>query len=711
MKTYRGIIMTKNEIKSIMKNFFQRIREYSSPRLKRLFMLSKRKWKKYHLTKIMILSVLIVSLSFSIYLAVLAKTANVNTLHAGLAQSTTVIDDAGEEAGTLYAQKGTFIPIDAISEHITNAVVSTEDQRFQTHRGFDPIGLGRAAIGYVVNRGQIVGGGSTITQQLAKNAYLSADQTIMRKLKELFLAIEIEKNYSKNEIFEMYLNNAYFGNGVWGVEDASLKYFGKSAKDVTVPEAATIAGMLKAPSHYNPIDNYERSIERRNIVLRLMEDTEVITTEEKNSFQETGLTLIDRYNREDGYRYPYYFDAVINEAGREYGIEEEDLLNNGYTIYTSLNQIHQQQMDTVYNRESLFESAADGTLAQSASVALNPQTGGVTAVVGGRGEYTFRGLNRATQSKRQPGSVIKPLGVYAPALEEGYEPYSMLIDEERSYGETDYTPTNLSGTYQGEVPMYEALSDSLNAPTTWLLNEIGIDKGIRKLERFGIKIDESDRTLGAISLGGMETGVTPLQIASAYSVFPNDGLRAEPHFITKIVDATGAVIVDNTEVNTKRVLSSAIADQMNSMLLTVFESGTARNNQPNQFKVAGKTGTTQTENGIGATDQWIVGYTPDIVVASWTGYDVNDHYLTSYSSQGIGMVLKAQLEGILPHTEQSTFLVEEAGEGYQEKEPSILDQFTGGMEEAGEVIREGASLFKDKASELLQQFRNRSQNE
>lgn len=704
--------MTKNELKSMLKKNAVRIRDYSSPRLQRLWILIKRKWRKFHLTKIFILSVLVIALGFSIYLAVLAKSANVNSLHAGLAQSTTIIDDSGEEAGTLYAQKGTFIEIDAISENITEAVISTEDQRFYTHRGFDPIGLGRAAIGYVVNRGQIVGGGSTITQQLAKNAYLSADQTMMRKLKELFLAIEIEKNYNKDQIFEMYLNNAYFGNGVWGVEDASLKYFGKSAKDVTVPEAATIAAMLKAPSHYNPIDNYERSIERRNVVLKLMEDTGAISTEEKNTHQESGLSLVDRYNRRDGYRYPYYFDAVTNEASRVYGIDEEDLLNNGYTIYTSLNQTHQQQMDAVYERDSLFESSEDGTLAQSASVALNPKTGGVTAVVGGRGDYTFRGLNRATQSKRQPGSVIKPLGVYAPALEEGYEPYSMLVDEELSYGETEYTPTNLSGTYQGEVPMYEALSDSLNAPTVWLLNEIGIDKGIRKLERFGIKTDESDRELGAIALGGMNTGVSPLQIASAYSVFPNDGLRAEPHFITKIVDATGAIVVDNTEVNTSRVLSKTVSDEMNSMLLSVFDSGTARNNQPNQFKVAGKTGTTQSENGVGATDQWIVGYTPDIVVASWTGYDINDYYLKTYSSQGIGMVLKAQMEGILPHTEQSTFLVEEAGEGYQqETETSIFNRFTDGMEEAGKVIKEGADLFRNKTSELFNQFRNRSQNE
>ncbi|WP_368645009.1 PBP1A family penicillin-binding protein [Alkalibacterium putridalgicola] len=705
--------MTKNEMKNRVKKGFSRVHAYVSPGLQRMFLLLRRKWKKLHMTKLLMLIGLTVALVFSVYLAILAEAADVDSLHAGLAQPTTVIDDSGEEAGQLYAQKGTYSEIDEISKNITDAVIATEDQRFRQHRGFDPIGLGRAAIGYVVNRGRIVGGGSTITQQLAKNAYLSADQTIMRKLKELFLAIEIEKNYNKDYILEMYLNNAYFGNGVWGVEDASLKYFGKSADEVTVPEAASLAAMLKAPSHYNPIDDYERAIERRNVVLKLMEDTEVITTEEKLAYQKTELDLSDGYNRQDNYRYPYYFDAVINEASNDYGIEEEDLLNNGYTIYTSLNQTHQQQMDAVYENNRLFETAPDGTIAQSASIALNPKTGGVTAVVGGRGEYTFRGLNRATQSYRQPGSVIKPLGVYAPALEEGYDPYSMLVDEELSYGETEYTPTNLSGTYEGEVPMYNALSRSLNAPTVWLLNEIGIDKSVRKLERFGIDVEEGERTLGTLALGGgWHKGVSPLEIASAYSVFSNDGLRAEPRFITKIVDATGAIIVDNTEANMTRVLSKDVTSEMNSMLLSVFESGTARNNQPDGFKVAGKTGTTQTATGVGSNDQWIVGYTPDIVLASWTGYDRNAYHLTTYSSQGIGMVLKAQMEGILPHTEQSTFLVEEAGEGYQQEQDStIFEQFTGGMEEAGEIIKEGASLFKDKTSELFERFRNRTQNE
>jgi penicillin-binding protein 2A len=701
--------MTKNQLKQKLKKMFSHTIQKLKPRLKRSWVVGKRKWKKFHMTKLLILTVLSVALLFSVYLAVLARTANVNALRAGLEQSTTIMDEQGEEAGTLFAHKGSFVEMERISPHIVDAVISTEDQRFEKHRGFDPIGIGRAAVGYVMNRGQIVGGGSTITQQLAKNAYLNSDQTLMRKLRELFLAIEIEKHYTKDQILEMYLNTAYFGNGVWGVEDASMKYFGKGASDVTVPEAAAIAAMLKAPSHYNPINNYERSISRRNVVLSLMENTGTITGEERASYQQTGLTLVDRHNSTDGYRYPYYFDAVINEAVNRYGFEEEDLMNNGYTIYTSLNQTHQQQMDAVYASNSNFEVAADGTAAQSASIALNPKTGGVSAVIGGLGDYTFRGFNRATQMRRQPGSVIKPLGVFTPALEAGYEPDSLLKDELISYGETGYTPTNLSGYYSGEVQMYRALADSLNAPAVWLLNELGLRKGMNKVEQFGLRVTDKDNHLGAIALGGMDRGVSPLEIASAYSVFANEGIRKDPHFITRIVDATGAVVVDNTSPKSERVVSATVADQMNSMLLSVFDNGTGRNIQPAGFKIAGKTGTTQTESGTGATDQWVVGYTPDIVITSWMGYDqtTDNHYLNTATSQGIGQVFKAQMEAILPHTEQSTFLVEEAGSGFRVEEPSFMDRMTEGLDDASEFIREGSSVIRERAGELFRQFRSR----
>lgn len=701
--------MKMDKIKQNFKKWIKSFWIWVQPILARFFIQLRRTWKKYHLTKSIVLFGLTVALGFSLYLAYLAKTANVDSLRAGLEQTTTIIDSQGEEAGTLYDQKGTFVELENISSNVQNAVTSTEDQRFYQHRGYDLIGIGRAAFGFLTSGG-ISGGGSTITQQLAKNAYLSADQTIMRKLRELFLAIEIEKNYNKEEILEMYLNNSYFGNGVWGVEDAAHKYFGKSASEVDLSEAATLAAMLKAPSNYNPIDHYDRAIERRNVVLSLMVDTETITEQEAQSIQQTELTVTDGYTNEDGYRYPYYFDAVINEAVYEYDIPEEDLLNNGYTIYTNLNQTYQQQMDEAYANDYLFQNASDGTPVQSASIAIDPENGGVSAVVGGRGEYTFRGYNRATQMKRQPGSVIKPLGVYVPALENGYEIDSLLTDELTTYGETNYQPENISGTYSGEVPMYEALANSLNAPAVWLLNEIGINKGINKLKAFGLPVTAEDNHLGAIALGGMAQGVSPLEIAGAYAAFSNEGVYTEPHFITKIVDATGAVVVDNRDPKTKRVMSPQVANDMNRMLLSVYSSGTAKSNQPDGYQVAGKTGTTQTTNGTGATDQWIVGMTPDIVLTSWMGFDrtTDNHYLENNSSQGIGMVMKSELEHILPYTSQTAFAIEDANTEMvsTENKQDILDQVNKGIEGTKEVIKKGTDILIDGADKVIDFFKS-----
>ncbi|SFK53542.1 penicillin-binding protein 2A [Marinilactibacillus piezotolerans] len=701
--------MKMKTIKYFLKKWIKAFWIWLKPVLNRFFIQFRRTWKKYHLTKSILLFGLTVALLFSVYLAYLAKTANVDSLRAGLEQTTKIIDNQEEEAGTLYDQKGTFVELENISSDIQNAVTSTEDQRFYQHRGYDLIGIGRAALGFVTSGG-ISGGGSTITQQLAKNAYLSSNQTIMRKLRELFLAIEIEKHYTKEDILEMYLNNSYFGNGVWGVEDASHKYFGKSASEVTLAEAATIAAMLKAPSNYNPIDHYDSAIERRNVVLNLMVDTETISEQEAETTQQTELTVSDGYIDDDEYRYPYYFDAVINEAVYQYDIPEEDLLNNGYTIYTNLDQDYQQQMDAVYANDYLFQNASDGTIVQSASIAIDPENGGVNAVIGGRGEYTFRGYNRATQMKRQPGSVIKPLGVYVPALESDYEIDSLLQDELTSYGETNYQPENLSGTYSGEVPMYEALANSLNAPTVWLLNEIGINKGIKKLEDFGLTVTDEDNHLGAIALGGMDKGVSPLEIASAYAAFANKGVYTEPHFISRIVDATGAIIVDNRNPKTKRVMSEEVAEDMNRMLLNVYSSGTAKNNQPSGYQVAGKTGTTQTSSGTGATDQWIVGMTPDIVLTSWMGFDrtTDDHYLLDNSSQGVGMVMKSELEHILPYTQQTAFTVEDIDMEVADTESGqdLLEQVNKGFKDTKEVIRKGTNYLLDGADKVIDFFKN-----
>lgn len=703
-----------------LKDFFKKILVHLTvvwqklkPYLVRFQLFFKRIWKKFHATKIMILVFLMVSLFSSGYLLYLAKTSNVSTLKAGLEQTTTVYDIDGDEAGTLYSHKGSFISLDNISPSIQATVISTEDKRFYDHKGFDVIGIARSAVSFVLHGGRISGGGSTISQQLAKNAYLTLDQTLIRKLKELFLAIEIEKQYTKNEILEMYLNNAYFGNGVWGVEDASHKYFGKDASDVSLTEAATIAGMLKAPTTYNPRDNMENALSRRNTVLDLLIKNEGVSQEIGEAAKNESLQLEDNYQQTKGYQYPYYFDAVIEEAINKYGLNEEELLNKGYKIFTSLDQNYQSRMDRTYENDWLFSNASDGTLLQSGSVAMDPKTGGVSAVVGGRGEHTFRGFNRATQIKRQPGSIMKPLAVYTPALESGYEIDSILKDEKKSYGSDDYTPENYDYNYSGEVPMYQALAQSLNAPAVWLLDQIGLEKGIKKVEKFGIPVQEKDKYLG-LALGGTTGGVSPLQMASAYTVFSNAGLRSEGFFITKIVDATGAIIVDNTEHKTKKVTSPEIAEKMTSMLLGVFTNGTASSNSPSGYKIAGKTGSTEVsfnESG-GTTDQWTVGYTPDIVVATWIGFDETDenHYMETGSSTGVGPLFKLQMENILPKTPQTAFGTTSAekivGSQAENNSSQWQEDFQKNVNQWGEQFKKGLDQLKDKTGSLIERFKN-----
>ena len=627
-------------------------------------------WKKYHIHKIFFLLILIVGLVAGIYLFYLAKQANVSTLKSSLSQVTTIYDKDDKQAGTLYGQKGSYVEIDKISPLIQKAVVATEDKRFYEHNGYDIKGIARAALG-ILTSGHITGGGSTITQQLAKNAYLTQKQTFDRKAKELFLAIEIEKKYSKDEILTMYLNNSYFANGVWGVEDACQKYFGHSAAQVNAGEAAMVAGMLKGPGIYNPIDNPENATNRRNTVLGLMVESKVITAADETTLKAVPVKsmLHDNYSNSDhGYKYPWFFDEVIREADELYGISESDLLNKGYKVYTTVDQKIQASMQETFNEADLFPAnAEDGTPVQSASVAVDPATGGVLAVVGGRNEHVFLGFNRATQSRLAPGSTIKPLVSYTPALEAGMTPTSMVEDKLQDYYKDG---TNLGGEYSGQMPMYKALANSTNMPAVWLLHKVGLDVGYKKAEEFGLTLSKEDKYYG-LALGGLTTGISPLTMASAYTVFANDGKKVDAHFVREIVDSTGKVVA-SAKPETKTVTTKAVADDMTSMLQGVFSSGSGVNAQPDNYAMAGKTGTTETTFDIGTKYQWIVGYTPDIVIASWLGFDQTSgtHALESASGSlgGLARVYRSEANGILQYTKGTDFKVADVSADSAEKE-------------------------------------------
>lgn len=661
---------------------------------------------RYQVVRWAIVLFLTVAVAASAFFTYKAKTADVENLKTNLKTVTQIYDTHNEKAGTI-TNKGTFVELNQISPQIRNAVISTEDRSFYSNPGFDIKGLARAAVSYVIHHGQISGGGSTITQQLAKNTLLTQKQTFVRKFQEIFLAVEITRHYSKDDILTMYLNNAYFGNGVWGVEDASERYFGKHAKDLDASQGAALAAILRSPSFYNPVDHMDNALGRRNLILSLMVDNGKLTQAEANSAKNEQLTLVNNYQQSDEYRYPYFFDAVLDEAYNKYDIKEEDILNKGYKIYTTLDQTIQSQMQGSFKEDWAFPAnAADGTPVQAASVAVDPNTGGVLGVIGGRGKHVFRGYNRATQMRRQPGSAMKPLAIYTPAIEAGYHPDSMLEDKLQSFGKNKYTPHNVDEQYAGEVPMYEALAESKNTAAVWLLNQIGVQKGVASAERFGINIPKSDQNL-AFGIGGLSQGVSPLQMAQAYSAFANGGKLPDTHFITKIVDATGAVVVDNTNTTAKQIITAKTANEMTSMMLSVFSSGTGTSAAPSGYKIAGKTGSTEGDSswGFGTKDQWVVGYTPDVTVATWVGFDQTDanHFLKGISEQGVAPIFKQEMQNILPNTKQTPFKVQDAAQEDAANNGGSTGTSSGSgddwLNDFQSNVEKGINGLKDKASE------------
>ena len=617
-------------------------------------------WRRYHLTKIVLILGLSAGLLVGTYLFAVAKSTNVNDLQNALKTRTIIFDREEKEAGALSGQKGTYVELTAISKNLQNAVIATEDRSFYKNDG---INYGRFFLA-IVTAGRS-GGGSTITQQLAKNAYLSQDQTVERKAKEFFLALELTKKYSKDQILTMYLNNAYFGNGVWGVEDASKKYFGVSASEVSLDQAATLAGMLKGPELYNPLNSVEDSTNRRDTVLQNMVAAGYIDKNQETEAAEVDMNsqLHDKYEGKiSDYRYPSYFDAVVNEAVSKYNLTEEEIVNNGYRIYTELDQNYQANMQVVYENTALFPRAEDGTFAQSGSVALEPKTGGVRGVVGqvaDNDKTGFRNFNYATQSKRSPGSTIKPLVVYTPAVEAGWALNKLLDNHTMKYD--SYKVDNYAGIKTSrEVPMYQALAESLNLPAVATVNDLGLDKAFEAGEKFGLNMEKVDRVLGVALGSGVETN--PLQMAQAYAAFANEGLMPEAHFISRIENASGQVIASHKN-SQKRVIDKSVADKMTSMMLGTFTNGTGISSSPADYVMAGKTGTTEAVfNPEYTSDQWVIGYTPDVVISHWLGFPTTDenHYLAGSTSNGAAHVFRNIANTILPYTPGSTFTVENA---------------------------------------------------
>jgi penicillin-binding protein 1A len=545
------------------------------------------------------------------------------------AQTLVFYDKDGKAVGGLFgSQNRVNVQLSDVPDKVQKAFIAIEDVRFYSHPGVDVRRI-FGALWADITHGHIVQGGSTITQELVKNTMLTNTQTVTRKLQEARLALQMEQVYSKDQILEMYLNTVYYGNGAYGIEAAAQSYFGKHTSELTVAEGALLAGVLKGPGIYAPNIHLDKSIDRRNLVLDQMFKYKFITQEEMMAAKKdkVNLKLTSPMNTD----YGYYLDAAEKEAESLTGIAHDDLVSGGYRIYTTMDSSLQAKCDDIMADKTYFPAnAADGTKVQGALVVLDSKSGGVRAVVGGR-NYTRQGLNRATSSRRQPGSAIKPVLVYGPAIDRyGYNPASMMLDEPVDFN--GYKPDDAGGSYSGWVTLRQAVVRSINIPAVRVLNDIGLESAKDFASKDGITFDPSDNSL-AIALGGFTTGVTPLELASAYTSFANSGKYSKASFISKIVDADGNVIFQNNYPSSS-VMTDATAFIMTDILHNAAMSGTAKLLNFTAIPLAAKTGTVAWSRGN--KDVWIASYNPDYVVVSWMGFDKTDtdHHLSTSVSGG-----------------------------------------------------------------------------
>ncbi|MBP3522931.1 MAG: PBP1A family penicillin-binding protein [Clostridia bacterium] len=536
----------------------------------------------------------------------------------GLAQTSSLYDAGGELMSELRgAENRTLVSLSEVPKHTQLAFIAAEDLRFYTHKGIDVYRI-FGALRSNIKSGSRVEGASTITQQLAKLTHLSSEKTIRRKLEEIFLAFQIERQYSKDEILEMYLNTVYFGRGAYGLQAAARAFFGVDAGELTLVQSASLAASIKAPSVYAPHMSPESNKSRRNYILQTMLDNGFITQEEYDEVAKQSLWVLAE--QEDMQVYSWYVDEVLRESSERLGLTTDEVIRGGFSIYTAYDDRLQRIADDVYADSTLFPSgASDGTPMQSAMAVVDTQSGAVRAMIGGRDYAIKRGLNRATQMRRQPGSALKPLAVYGPALEKGYTTASVLLDEKTTFA-GGYTPRNAGDRYYGNVTMRTAVRNSLNTTAVRLLDEIGIDSSIEYLTRMGIPTQESDRNL-SLALGSMTYGVTPVELAAAYVPYANGGVYHEPYCVEKIVSSGGDVVYQH-ENGGKRVISEQNAYLMTSLLQSVVSSGTGTRMLSANTPVAGKTGTVSMSGGN--RDIWMAAYNPELSVTVWMGFDQTD---------------------------------------------------------------------------------------
>lgn len=534
------------------------------------------------------------------------------------AVSSQVFDSHGRLITTLHSDQNRLpIDINKVPQNLQNAFIAAEDNRFYEHIGIDPIGIFRAIFANLTNRG-IAQGGSTITQQLAKNAFLSQEQTLKRKIQEAMLALEIEHKYSKKEILEMYMNQIYFGQGAYGIQTAAKTYFNKDVNELTLTQCAMLAGLPKSPNYYSPFNNLNEAKKLKNVVLDQMVKYGYVSAAEAEDAKNQDLGLSKSHQSKEADEYASFIDYVSQQVAKKYG--DDALYKEGLKIYTTMDVDKQHAaVRAMRNLPNNYTDENGLTQPQAAIVSIDPKTGHILAMVGGRGQDSF---NRASMAVRQPGSAFKPF-VYLTALQHDMTPDTTMNDQPVTYG--SWSPKNAGGSYSGTMTLSDALAHSVNTIAVQLADQVGTKNIIANAKKMGITtLDAKDDNL-AMALGGLTKGVTPLEMASAYGTFANKGVHVKPTAIVKILDRNGNVLEDAStlekEETKTRVMSEREAYEMTTMLEGVIDHGTgtaAAIGRP----AAGKTGTTDDNK-----DAWFVGYTPDIVTAVWIGDDTGSHSL------------------------------------------------------------------------------------
>ncbi len=550
------------------------------------------------------------------FLAVTHDLPQIQALESFRPAAVTRIYSADKELlAELYTQKRVPVQLKIIPDHLKQAIIATEDRQFREHAGVDLRGIVRAII-TDIKVGQFVQGASTITQQLARTLFLSPRKSIVRKLKEAFLAFQIERRYTKDEILELYLNQVYFGSGAYGVEAASQTFFGKPVNDLTLAECALIAGMPKSPSRYSPLVNESLALKRRSVVLKQMARNGVITQAQFMNAKSAPLSLAK--GQSVPMKAPYFVAYVRNLLEKELGGAR--LYRTGLTVYTTLNYKMQEaaeqavakgleQLSTRMNKRGLLKSESP----QAALISLDAKQGSILAMVGGR-DFQGSSFNRATMARRQPGSAFKPL-IYACAMEHNFAQNDIIWDAPVVFRgakeDQEWTPKNFSGKFRGEMTLRQALAVSQNIPAVKLLDKLGSSTAVQWAYKMGIESPLQSN----LSLALGTSDVTLLELTAAYAVFPNGGVAIRPFAILEVLDEEGRSIW-RPKLHMRTAVSPETAAIVTDMLQAVVQSGTGKAANSIGRPLAGKTGTTDTYK-----DALFVGFSPTTVAGVWVGLD------------------------------------------------------------------------------------------